>query len=183
MSTIAYDLVQDPKVQAFVRRRFSESLRRLTDLGFGEVCIYRESGPRNSALRSFPVMAAMALRREVVSVRPGRRLSAAFPLLIRLSPPTYAYPFGLGVKYHTAFLDGSALVTANFESLLVPPAPGKLRKQSRRLPVEEAWEWHRKTVELMVHDGHDPDNHFAFEGFVRISRLEDEAAQTLSRPV
>lgn len=180
---IAYDPVQDPKVQASVRRRFSAPARQLTDLGFGEVCIYRESGPKNSALRSFPVMAAMALRREVVSVLPGRRLSAAFPLLIRLSPPTYAFPFGLGVKYLTAFLDGSALVTANFESLLAAPTPGPLRKQSRRLPVEEAWEWHRRTVEEMVRDGHVADPHLAFEGFVRISRLEDDAAQTLPRPL
>jgi len=78
----------------------------------------------------------MVLRREVLGLLPPGRLSGAFPLLIRITPPAYACAFGLGAKFHTRFEDGSALATAAFASPLLPSSPGPLRKQTRRMSVE-----------------------------------------------
>lgn len=176
MAPIDYDLVQDSYTADRVRRRFAAPIGRLTRLGFGEFCIYRETGPAYSALTAFPAAVLMLLRREVVSLRAPWRLSGAFPLLIRTSPPAYAYAFGLGVKFHTRFEDGTALVTATFNSQLVPAAPGPLRKQARRLSVEAGWDWHRASVEGLVKEGRSADCNLGFAGFVEICRLEDQIA-------
>ena len=176
MPPVTYDLVQDSHTAERVRRRFAAPIGRLTKIGFGEFCIYRETGPAYSALTAFPVALLMLLRREVLILMPPWRLSGAFPLLIRTSPPTYAYPFGLGVKFHTRFEDGTALVTATFDSQLVPAAPGPLRKQARRLSVEAGWDWHREGVDGLVREGHTIDRNLGFAGFVEVSRLEDQLA-------
>jgi hypothetical protein len=172
---IAYDLVQDSHTADRVRHRFALPISRLTKIGFGEVCIYRETGPAYSALTAFPVTLLMLLRREVLAMMPPWRLSGAFPLLIRTTPPTYAYPFGLGVKFHTRFEDGTALVTATFASQLVPATPSPLRKQARRMSVEAGWDWHREGVEALVRDGRCTDLNLGFLGFVEVCRLEDQA--------
>jgi len=176
MAAIAYDLVQDSHTADRVRRRFAAPIGRLTKIGFGEYCIYRETGPAYSALTAFPVALLMLLRREVVSLMAPWRLSGAFPLLIRTGPPTYAYPFGLGVKFHTLFEDGTALVTATFNSQLVPAAAGPLRKQARRLSVEAGWNWHRESVEGLLKEGRSVDRNLGFAGFVEVCRLEDQVA-------
>jgi hypothetical protein len=143
----------------------------------GEVCIYRETGPAYLALTAFPAAVLMLLRREVLALLPPWRLSGAFPLLIRIAPPTYAYAFGLGVKFHTRFEDGAVLVTATFASQL-PAAPNPIRKQARRMSVEAGWDWHRQRVEGMVREGRSVDRNLGFAGFAEVCRLEDQVAAT-----
>jgi hypothetical protein len=138
--SISYDVVQDSHTADRVRRRFAEPISRLVRLGFGEVCIYRETGPAYSALTAFPAALLMLMRREVVGLFPPWKLSGAFPLLIHTAPPAYAIPFGLGVKFHTRFEDGTALVTATFASKLLPAPPNPIRKQARRMSVESGWD-------------------------------------------
>ncbi len=125
---------------------------------------------------AFPVALLMLLRREVLALMPPWRLSGAFPLLIRTGPPTDAYPFGLGVKFHTRFEGGTELVTATFDSPLVPAAPGPLRKQARRLSVGAGWDRHRECVEGLVREGRNVDRNLGFAGFVEVCRLEDQLA-------
>ena len=176
MMSISYDVLQDSYPADRVCRRFAASISRLVRLGFGEVCIYRETGPAYSALTAFPAAVMMLMRREVLVLLPPWRLSGAFPLLIQTSPPTYAYAFGLGVKFHTRFEDGTALVTATFASQLLPAAPNPIRKQARRMSVEAGWDWHRQGVEGMMGEGRSVDRNLGFAGFVEICRLEDQLA-------
>lgn len=177
MTTITYDLAQDHRTADRVHRRFAAPIARLVELGFCEACIHREARPAYSALTSLPVSLVMVLRREVLGLLPPWRLSGAAPLLIRITPPAYAYAFGLGVKFHTRFEDGSALVTATFASHLLPSSPGPLRKQARRMSVEAGWDWHRDTVEDCARAGRSVDRNLGFAGFVEICRLEDQIAE------
>ena len=174
--SISYDVVQDSQTADRVRRRFAAPISRLVRLGFGEVCIYRETAPAYSALTAFPAAVLMLMRREVLGLLPSWKLSGAFPLLVHTSPPTYAYAFGLGVKLHTRFEDGTALVTATFASQLLPAAPDPIRKQARRMSVEAGWDWHRQGVAGMMGEGRSVDRNLGFAGFVAICRLEDEVA-------
>jgi hypothetical protein len=84
----------------------------------------------------------------------------------------------MGVKFHTRFEDGTALVTATFASQLLPAAPNPIRKQARRMSVEAGWDWHRQAVAGMMREGRSVDRNLGFAGFVAICRLEDEVATT-----
>ena len=178
MMSISYDVVQDSQTADRVRRRFAAPISRLVGLGFGEICINRETGPAYSALAAFPTAVLMILRREVLALLPPWRLSGAFPLLVRIAPPTYAYPFGPGVKFHTRFEDGTALVSAAFASQLLPTVSNPISKQARRMSVEAGWDWHRQGVEGMIREGRNVHRNLGFAGFVEVCRLEDRLAAT-----
>jgi hypothetical protein len=94
--SISYDLVQDSHTADRVRRRFAASISRLVRLGFGEVCIYRETGPAYSALTAFPAAVWMLMRQEVLGLLPSWKLSGVSLAHPHLAAETHAYALGWG---------------------------------------------------------------------------------------
>ena len=86
------------------------------------------------------------------------------------------HAFGLGVKFHTRFCDGTAFVTATSECQLMPQAPGRLCEQGGGISIEMGWGRHRETVGEMERDGRQAGHPLSFENIVETCCLEDQLA-------
>ena len=91
-------------------------------------------------------------------------------------PSGLRHAFGLGVRFHTRFNDGTALVTAAFVPELMPQAPGRLCKPGGGISIDMGWDRHRETIAEMERDGRQSDHHLSFENFVETGCLEDQLA-------
>src|SRR5512147_3100695 len=110
-----YQQIIDSTIQDRVRSRYRASFEQLKALNFEELCFFSETvkglGLGNGPLGPLGVLAAAP--REVIRI--GRDLSASlhFLLLVSREYDTYVAPFGMGVKFHTGFTDGTCVITTN----------------------------------------------------------------------
>lgn len=151
-----------------VRYRFQASRTELIRLGFKELCCYRETTGPFGLLLYLPIIFA-----EIVKVHGLLRVSLHLILLTAQDYATYALVFGMGVKFYTPFVDGTALITANFRTTEVQDAAQKFYKAGCPGSMTEAWGFHRAAVEHHRAAGSATSATLNFGGFVELSTRED----------
>jgi hypothetical protein len=176
MPLAIYEQVVDPAMQERLRLRYRTEIAQLQALDFREFCWYSETVRPFSAVIYLIPLLAMVLKREVVRIRSPLRVVSFHPLLVHREQAVYAHIFGLGVKFYTRFEDTTGLVTANFESHLVPKGPSPLEKSGADMRIAEAWALHQEGMARAEAEGKAVDRSVRFEAYVEVARWEDELA-------
>jgi hypothetical protein len=108
-------------------------------------------------------------KREIVRLK-GARILTCHPLLIAADGTAFATASGLGVKFYTAFTDGTFLVSVNHES--VAREGPVMIKRWRKDGVSEIWTDHLGAIEAFEAAGKQVDRRATFEAFADMSRRE-----------
>jgi len=173
MPLVAYASDVPPAVQRRVRRRYAADFRQLASLGFADFIYYSEI--MKARPMSVAMLVLMVLRREVVFRHEGLRFGASYLLMQHDGPFAVALPMGMGVKFYTAFTDGSLLIASSFPSEAIPYDGRSVQKYTDNTSLEAAWHAHCVRVEDAVSAGKTTRRVTTFDEFVELS-LQEEAA-------
>jgi hypothetical protein len=160
------------------RNRFSNEVTQLKRLGFFDLCVYTELLPKYSILTLLPIFIMAKLKREIIRVETPLRLVMAQPLLAHQDHGAYAIAFGMGIKLHTLFTDGTCVVTTNFPSQPIQNMQTKVYKSEGSMGIADCWAKHISEVDSFEKMGKQIDKNIRFTGYVFISQREEESAST-----
>jgi hypothetical protein len=163
-----------PALESKLRRRYQFSIDELSNLGFSYLCCYSDSFAAPRLLLGFPLLTLffMLRGREIMRLREGR-IHIHYLLTISRDQATYAHAFGLGVKFYTAFSDGTCLITANLplKSYNRPP----VTKCYLETSIPDAWAAHQQAVAEREASGVRAIRHSSFPTFAQMSDRENKA--------
>ena len=96
--------------------------------------------------------------------------SAAAPRSSRaiccIARSTFAFPFGLGVKFYTAFQDGGLLVSETFEGCPADQSAVVVNQKSGS--IAQTWSDHQNQMHALEQEGKVVDRQSSFEFFTQI---------------
>ncbi len=166
-----YTEITDPNLQSRVRARHSLKIASLQALGFQSFAFRLEALPPYSAILKFPIVLMMWKREVLVFPKPAR-LGVANILLTHSSPSSIAEITGLGTKIYTVFLDGTLLISSNYQLPLVPGPNSRIITNPYCQNAEEAWLAHKRKAEELAAQGVTARNLSSFHDYVEIEKMK-----------
>jgi hypothetical protein len=175
MGSIGHVWIRSGKLEEKIRSRYAADLAQLAEIGFDY--LYSE-GETFSILRFpllLPALTVFGMWRagEVLTLHRGTKIMLATPVLASKDRSTFANPTKLGVKFYTAFRDGSLLVSKNYVDETTPP-PGVM-KNCRKGTIGETWIAHQWRLRKLVEEGRSTLDDARFAAYVKISDQETAA--------
>ena len=160
-----------PVAEERIRKRYEAPINRLTALGFNQLFIFGEAYSIFRLLLIVPaiILVLKLLRREVMSVQNGKVVTA-YPILAGGEKSAFAHPFGLGVKFHTAFEDSTLLISKTFVGDTTN-RPG-IVVQQRQAGISEMWAEHQQRMRELEASGKRVNRDTSFPAYSEISRRE-----------
>ena len=171
---IQYQLVEDSAVRRQALQRHQEMITVLQKLGFESPVICGERLFPFSYLLLWPVTAMMRSKNETVRSTPFLCLTTAYPLTGHRETMTFALINALGVKFATAFSDGTVVLMSTSARADHLDEAAQYYKFAGPKPVEEAWALHQDKLAGFLKDGKDIQPGLAFDDYIRLSRRESE---------
>lgn len=174
MGVVQHEQVFDLNIEKRVRERYASELQQLSDLGFKYAFLEGESFSIYRIFLIFPaiVLLMMLAHREVSSIRTPGRILNTMPIFSSPDGRTFGHPFGLGVKFQTAFRNGLILVTKNFgnDSCESP----EFVVQSAKRTVLETWQAHQVWLSKLDTELNPANRDSSYQAYVTISRRESD---------
>lgn len=174
---VEYSLIDDPQLQARVRRRYERDISYLKQLDFQILGYALERETPFSAILQFPRLFLMWMNGEVLTFPSPLRIGVATALLTQAEPSTVALCMGMGVKLYTRFADDTVLISCTFQSYLVPKPGSKIIKPPPASPAEAAWRAHADRVRQMETASQRVRPIATYAEFLEVSRLEEDITQ------
>jgi hypothetical protein len=167
--------VPDKELRDRIRRRFQAEMGELTRLGFTWAFADGETASWLRFPLILPALTAFSLWREGIpaALYRGTRMLFAYPVLVSESEPAFANPSEDGVKFYTAFEDGTLLVSKNYDFPFTA-APGIVR-QARKATIADAWKAHQERLRAMEAIGKAVDRRMGHRDYARLSKQETAA--------
>ena len=164
--------VVSPSVDLRLRTRYQAETAGIASLGLDHLCSYGETFSAFRLLLVVPAIVVLSMwrNREVVRLYEGTKIQACYPLLMARDKTTYAEANGDGVKFYTAFTDGTFLVSGTYVvGGLEKPT---MTRHCRVASIRETWTEHRWTIEAFEAGGRRVNRRTDFQTFVDMSRQE-----------
>lgn len=174
---VEHSLIDDPRLQSRVRRRYERHISYLRQLDFQILGYALERETPFSAILQLPKLFLMWVNGEVLTFPSPLRIGVATALLKQAEPSTVALCMGMGVKLYTRFGDDALLISCTFQSYLVPKPGSKIIKPPPVSPVEAAWRAHTERVRQIESAGQQVRPLTTYAEFLEVSRLEEDVSQ------
>jgi hypothetical protein len=170
---IEYVQIYSPDFERRIRTRYQSECDQLTNLGFAPLFFYGEAFPLIRLLLVFPALIVLMMwsKREVMTVHNGTKFLAGYPIFASQNKTAYAEPNGLGIKFHTAFQDGTLLVTKNYGNS-TGYAPIAVVQGTKNASISDLWIEHQRRTQAMEAEGKRIDRQISFQAFAEISHKE-----------
>ncbi len=139
-----------------IKKRYQRRITEVQELGFQELCCYREELPNFSALIGFLEYILMLINRELTQVKPVFRLTTLLPLFALPGRSTYVAMTAKGTSFFTKFSDGSVVDTSTHQKLARFnwfDQEGQFARYSTGASISETWAQHQKRLEHMRAEG------------------------------
>lgn len=164
--------VSSPKLEQRLRNRYKSEFRQLEFLGFGLLCV---EGETFSLLRFplvFPALFALMMRsrKEVTAVHDRTSFLSAHPIFTSADRTTYAHPSSLGIKFQTAFQDGTILLTKSYADDAGYASMVIVQTLTGGESVSDTWAAHLKRIADLQVKRKPVENLISFDSYVDISR-------------
>jgi hypothetical protein len=168
--------VFSPELESRIRARFQSEFRQLSDLEFDYLF---SDGETFSIFRLVLILPAinvllMWLKREVISLRDGCTFLIGFPVFISRNKNAFGYSSGLGVKFYTAFQDGTILVSKDYADGDIPSGP-MIVKYAQKASISDTWAKHQERIVALEAEGKRVDRQTSFPVYAEISHKETAA--------
>ena len=170
---IEYVQIYSPEFEQRIRTRYQSQSDQLMNLGFAPLFFIGETFPLIRLLLIFPalIVLMMWLKREVMTVQSGTKFLAGYPIFASGNKTAYGHPNGLGVKFHTAFQDGTLLVTKNYGDA-TGYAPITVVQGTKNASICDLWIGHQRRTQALEADGKRIDRQISFQAYAEISHKE-----------
>lgn len=153
-----------------IRRRYHADINQLSSLGFNLLFFEGQTFSFLSLLSISPaiVLTVMLCKREVITILEGR-IVVGHPIFGSPTNNAFAYPLGLGVIFHSAFDDGTLLVSTNYGDNNAN-SPTYVRNAYKGTSISSAWANHQSFIQSIQAGGKLVDHNMSFDKFVEIIR-------------
>jgi hypothetical protein len=112
----------------------------------------------------------MRSRREVTAVHNRTSFLSAHPIFTSADRTTYAHPSTLGIKFQTAFQDGTILLTKNYADDASYASMVIVQAVAGGESVSDTWAAHIKRIADLQVKRKPVENLISFDSYVEISR-------------
>jgi hypothetical protein len=173
LGVIEHVPIYSPEFEQRIRTRYQSECDQLTNLGFDRTFYFGEAFP---LIRLFLIFSAlivfmMWLKREVMTVHDSLKFMAGYPIFASRDKTAFAHPNGLGVKFHTAFQDGTILMTKNYGDA-TGYGPAVVAQCMKKASISELWTAHQRRTQEFEVEGKRVDSQVSFQAYSEISRKE-----------
>jgi len=171
---VTCDPIYDATTIQRIAARYQTQIDRLEAVGFLKLYLVREMLEPYSVLRYPHIVAGALAYGEPLYIEPPLRIATYTPLLVCLETACIAMIMAKGVKYYTHFIDGTVLISNNFETEAYQRPDLGCYKFGDRIDFEAAHQLHQDR-RLLRHDAF--SNQLGFKVARKIARKT-----ALSRP-
>lgn len=174
--TVEHVQISSPDLEQKFRTRYQSEISQLTYLGF----YYQFSDGQTISLFRLPLILpaffiiAMWLKRRPISMHEGTKLMVAYPILFSESKTAYAEIGDFGVSFHSAFRDGTILISKNYDDKNIPAGP-LIVKYAKKTTISDTWASHQARIASMEAEGKRVDRLYNFQAYAEISHKETAA--------
>lgn len=167
-----YVEISDVAFEQRLRKRYGSEIDQLTSLGF---CHLFFEGETTSVFRLFFIFPAivklmMLLHRAVITIGPGWKFVGGNPVLASGDKTAFACVGSLGVKFRTAFKDGTILESQTYGNDNMPSGPTIVRHCFKGESVPYTWEQHKKWIQTLETDSNPVVRDLSFQAWVGLIR-------------
>ncbi|MGA9673111.1 MAG: hypothetical protein WBQ94_28185 [Terracidiphilus sp.] len=173
LGTIGHVQVTSPEFDQKIRARYQSEISQLKELGFD----YQFTDGQTISIFRLPLLLpailviGMLRTRRPMTLHGGTRILIAYPVCISRSKTTFSEIGEAGFSFHTAFQDGTILVTKGYQggapggaSIIVISCPNTA--------MSDAWAGHQKRVQMLEAEGKRVERNTTFEAWAETSDNE-----------
>lgn len=179
LGNISHEQVFDVRIEERVRKRYAAEIQQLTFLGFNYAFTEGESFSLYRVVLIYPavVLLMMLKSREVLTLQRSGKIVIALPIFRSADGRTFGHPFGLGVKFQTAFRNGLILTTKNFGDECCETSGFVMQAANRS--VAETWQAHQNWLSKLETGSNPANRDSSYQAYADISRREGELMKSL----
>jgi len=170
--TIEHVEIYAPAYEQRIQQRYQSEVDQLTDLGFNHLFYFGEAFSVFRLLLVFPLLVLLAMRSKgtPITLYQGTKVLAGNPVLGARDKTAYAHPNSFGVTFHTAFRDGSVLLSKTYADPLtyIPTTTSYGRVAS----IADTWAAHQGRIQDMESSGKRVDLQTSFAFYSEMVRKE-----------
>jgi hypothetical protein len=172
VGTIGLVQISFPEFEQRIRTRYQAETSALAELGFYHVFFAGDDISVFRLFLIFPIMIVFSMGRNRVpmTVQDGR-LRTGNPVFISRDKSTFAHPNSFGVTFHTAFQDGTVLVSKNFgdDTRHLSAIVGNSRPGT---DIGGLWAAHQERLQMLVAEGRRINGQSSFQAYAEIIHKE-----------
>jgi hypothetical protein len=164
--------VTEPGFVERVRQRYTVQSAQLEIYGFRQLFYFGEAIPISRMFLVLPALVHLQMRSKGVpmTIYQGTKILNANPVFGAGDQSAYAHSNGIGITFHTAFRDGTVLLTRDHKD--DSPYPGKVIVHSLAATVGEVWAAHQRSIESFATGLNPVDRQSSFEFYSAMVRKE-----------
>lgn len=172
-----YSQITNIRIQSRIEKRYEPEITALKSLGFHHLAYCQEDHGPFSALSQFPIIPLALSNRELLIISWPFRLTSANVLLSTDYPASIALCMGMGIKFYSAFSDGTVMISSNFRSSLVPREGVKLIRLPSQPTLNETWSSHKAEALRKSRKLEFLSENLSFGDYVLMSAFEEDPSQ------
>jgi hypothetical protein len=174
--TVQHIQIYSPEIEQRIRTRYQSEIGQLTNLGFDYLFSDGETISLFRLVLILPAITVIHMRSkgEVMTLYDGAKLLVGYPVLISKNKSAIGYASGLGVKFYSAFQDGTLLVSKAYADGDIPAGP-MIVKYARKASLSDTWAEHQKRIAALESEGKRVDCQTSFQFYAEISEKETAA--------
>jgi hypothetical protein len=167
-----YSQITDLRLQARIRDRYQHEIAKLENLGFRHLAYCLETLGPYSAILQFPIIPYALLKREILQLVRPLRIAIANIILFQTNPPAFALCMGMGIKFYSAFSDGTLLISSDFISRVAPRSEPPIIRLCSKTTPGMAWSKHKNEA-LRITEKIPVSEKLSFNDYVTLSEYEE----------
>lgn len=164
--------IHSPHLIDKIRRHYISESDQLAVLGFDPLFYFGEAISIFRLFLIFPavVLFQMWMKKVPMALHKGTKIVSGNPVFGARDKMAYAHPNMFGITFHTAFRDGSLLLTKNYTSGLKYPPEIRVQEQVGNLTA--IWEMHKQSVQQIATGLNPADRQSSFPFYSQIVSKE-----------
>jgi hypothetical protein len=169
IGTIGLVQISSPEFEQRIRTRYQADTSALEELGFYHLFFAGDDISIFRLLLIFPLLVVFSMGRKGVpmTVQNGTRLRTGNPVFLSRDKTAFAHPNTLGITFHTAFQDGTLLVSKNFgdDTRYISAIVGNSQPG---VSIGNLWTAHQERLQTLVAEGRRISGQTSFQAYAEI---------------
>jgi hypothetical protein len=170
---VDYSQITGSRTQSRLNKRYGAEISVLKNLGFHHLAYCLEDHGPYSALKQYRIIPLALLNGEFLTIKWPFRLASANVLMVFKNPPSIALCMGMGIKFYSAFSEGTVVISSSFLSTMVPREGSKVIRLPPHRSLQETWYAHKTEVIRKSHQAEFLTDVMTFGDYVLMSGFEE----------
>jgi hypothetical protein len=172
---VDYSQIKGNRIQSRLNKRYDAEITTLKMLGFHHLAYCIEDHGPFSALTQFRIIPLALSHGEILVIKWPLRLASANVLMASENPPSIALCMGMGIKFYSAFSEGTVIISSTFMSAMVPREGSNIIRLPPQRSLQETWAVHKAEVIRKSHQAEFLTDVMTFGDYVLMSGFEEDS--------